>query len=366
MWKMQDFIVEGKDIFIGLEDSKRNWRLAVRCERQLIRETSMPAEYPQLNGYLRNNYPNCKVHLVYEAGFHGFWLHDLLVRDNGHCIVVPPHTVTDERTRRVKTDKIDARRLALNLENGDVKRCVVPDEQRREDRQLSRTLEDVQNNVVRARNQIWKMLDFHGIKPPISKQRPGKDDIRALRKLDLDVSLKQSLDAYIDQLELYWKQLKSLRDDLRKPTKDDRYSGTFKIIHSAPGIGWFTAIRLVLEWGSDLSRFADKRKIAGFIGLTGREWSTGETVRRGGLTGLGHRRSRTWLVESAWVAIRNDAVLLDKYKRVLSATGCKNKAVVAVARKLAGRILHCVKTGQPYVTGLIEELKPSPAQSPST
>ena len=51
-----------------------------------------------------------------EAGFHGFWLHDLLTKDGVECVVVPPHTVTDEKTKRVKTDTIDARRLAQNLD----------------------------------------------------------------------------------------------------------------------------------------------------------------------------------------------------------------------------------------------------------
>ena len=30
MRKMQDFVVEGKSVFVGLEDSKRTWKLCVR------------------------------------------------------------------------------------------------------------------------------------------------------------------------------------------------------------------------------------------------------------------------------------------------------------------------------------------------
>ena len=35
MRKMQDFIVKGKRIFIGLEDSKRTWKLCVRSQGML-------------------------------------------------------------------------------------------------------------------------------------------------------------------------------------------------------------------------------------------------------------------------------------------------------------------------------------------
>ena len=34
--KIQNFIVKGKEIFVGLEDSKKSWKIAVRSERMLI------------------------------------------------------------------------------------------------------------------------------------------------------------------------------------------------------------------------------------------------------------------------------------------------------------------------------------------
>jgi transposase len=355
MRKMQDYIVQSKEVFVGLEDSKKTWKVAVRSEDLVIHEASMPADYSALIGYLRNNYPKCRIKVMYEAGFHGFWLHDLLKKDGIECVVVPPHTVTEEKTKRVKTDKIDARRLAHNLEKNDYKSCYVPDKERREDRQLSRTLEDVQGDIVRTRNRIWKMLDFHGIDPKIEKNKPGKNDIRKLRKMTMENQVLESLNVYIDLLELLWQKHRELRDALRKLTCKEKYQKTYDIIRSAPGIGWFTAIRLVLEWGEDLSRFANGRKIAGFIGLAGGEHSTGETVRRGALSGLGHRRSRTWLVECAWMSIKKDPVILEKYRRVLSNTGSKKKAIVAAARKMAVRLLHCVRNNQPYVVGLVSE-----------
>jgi transposase len=261
--------------------------------------------------------------------------------------------VTEEKVNHVKTDVRDARRLALNLENGDYKTCYVPDQERREDRQISRTLEDVQNNIVRTRNHIWKMLDFHGIAVKIVGKIPTKKDLRQLRELPVAEMISVSLISYLDLLEFLWKEQQQLRNTLRKMIKKEKYKKTFDIIHSVPGIGWFTGIRLVLEWGEDLSRFANRRQIASFVGLAGSEHSTGETVRRGHLSGLGHQRSRTWLVENSWVAIRKDPVLLDKYNKVLANTGSKKKAIVATARKLVGRILRCVTTGQPYTIGLV-------------
>jgi transposase len=353
--KMQHFIVKGKEIFIGLEDSKKSWKVAVRCEKMLIHEASMPARYENLIGYCRNKFPDCRITVMYEAGFHGFWLHDLLKRDGVCCDVVPPHTVTEEKANRVKTDTIDARRLAQNLENGDYKKCAVPDAQRREDRQISRTLEDIQNNIVRTRNQIWKLLDFHGIDYSIAGKYPTKKDFQKMREMKLAPMIAESLKVYLDLLDHLWNEQTGLRNMLRTIAKQQRYKQAYDIIRGVPGIGWFTAIRLVLEWGEDLSRFANRRKIASFVGLTGYESSSGETVHRGSLTGLGHKRIRTWLVECCWTSVKKDPVLLDKYNRVYRNTGSKKKAIVAAARKLVGRILHCVNNGQPYVVGLVAQ-----------
>ncbi len=147
---IQGYVVKGKEVFVGLEDSKKTWKLAVRCDRMLIRQASMEARYPVLLSYLRNNFPECTINLIYEAGFKGFTLHDRLTEDGITCVVIPPHLVTEPKVNRVKTDKRDAGRLALILENGDMPSlCCVPDRERREDRQVSRTLIAVVRDIIR-------------------------------------------------------------------------------------------------------------------------------------------------------------------------------------------------------------------------
>ena len=58
-----------KEIFIGLEDSKRSWKLCVRSDKVIVHETSMPAKYENLRNYFRNKFPDCEITVMYEAGF---------------------------------------------------------------------------------------------------------------------------------------------------------------------------------------------------------------------------------------------------------------------------------------------------------
>ncbi len=211
--KVQNFVVKGKEVFVGLEDSKKTWKIAVRCNKMLIHRVSMPAEHQILIQYLRNKFPECTIHLIYEAGFRGFNLFDRLTEEGIECIVIPPHLVTEPKVNRVKTDKRDANRLAVMLENQDFKDpCDVPDKERREDRQISRTLWAIQKDIVRTRNRIRKFLDFQGIEVPFT-DRWGEEEFQALKELPLGDSLKKSLMTLVALLEQLW----PIRNRCRRP-----------------------------------------------------------------------------------------------------------------------------------------------------
>jgi transposase len=303
MRRMQDYILKGKRIFIGLEDSKRTWKLCVRSGGLIIAETSMPTQYDNLRNYLLGKYPECKITVMYEAGFGGFWLSDLLKRDGIECIVTPAHTVTEAKVNRVKTDTRDARRLAFNLERGDYKSCHIPDKERREDRQVVRTLTQMQVKITATKNQIRKMLDWHGLNGDLPSGAWRKSDYRKLRSTKLpSLSLQACLDAYFDVTEYLEQVSLKLLEQLKNISEKDNYRESVALKQSCPGIGWLSAIRFTLEWG-DLSRFPNGGHLASFIGLTGSEHSSGGTVHHGPITRQGSGKVRAWLIQCAWRAI---------------------------------------------------------------
>lgn len=229
MRKMQDYIVRGKRIFIGLEDSKRTWKLSCRSEKTEVHSTTMPAEYENLRSYLRRSYPDCQIAVIYEAGFKGFGLHDRLVEDGYACVVTPPNKVTQEKDNRVKTDKVDSRRLAINLENGDYKSCHVPDKELMADRQISRTLIAIQKNITRTRNQIRKFLDLHWVGQDFPAGAWLKSDYDRLMNLELEGPLGFSLNILKGLLQHLLDAKKRLERELKRISEKERYAGTFKI-----------------------------------------------------------------------------------------------------------------------------------------
>ena len=65
------------------------------------------------------------------------------------------------------------------------------------------------------------------------------------------------------------------------------------------GVAFLTAVTFVAEIG-DVRRFDSPRQLMAYLGLVPSESSTGEQVRRGGITKAGNSRARRVLIEGAW------------------------------------------------------------------
>jgi len=350
----QSYIAKNQNIFIGLDDSKKSWKICVRSNNLTLHETSMPAQYKNLSTYLQRHFPQCNISVLYEAGFRGFNLYDHLTTDGIKCIVTPPNKVTTEKDFRYKNDHTDCRRLAKILETADYKECFVPDPERRRDRQVSRTLVQIQKDIIVTHNRIRKFLEYHGIDENLKPGRWNESDYNNLKSLKLDDTLQFCFDILLQQLERLKSIHRLLFHKLRQIREKPRYIKTFNLFQSAPGIGWLTAIRLVLEWGEDLSRFQSDKQFGSFLGLVCSEYSTGDSIRFGHITRQSAYFIRSWLIQCAWVAINRDPALNHKYQQVMINSGNKKKAIVAVARKLAIRLRHCVLSNEPYCVGVLQ------------
>jgi transposase len=353
---LQEHVLKDQEVFVGLEDSKKSWKICCRSGGIIVKETSMPAQYENLRNFFYNKFPDCRINVIYEAGFKGFGLYDLLTADGWNCIITPPHTVTEEKCQRQKNDKIDASRLSKVLETNDYKKCWVPDKELREDRQVARTYGQIQRDITRVRNRIRKTLEFHGIDDYNTAGKWSEKKYREMREVLKTMGISKSLGYSVEILYQELDMLLGFKKDILKHLKElgqtERYEKSVKLLKTVPGIGELTAIRLILEWGN-IERFKTKEEFAKFLGLIPGEYSTGENERKGHITKQGNRYVRSWLIESAWVAIRHDPVLLDKFRRVGRNNKFKKVAITAVARVLAMRIRAVLLKGEPYVIGLV-------------
>jgi len=65
------------------------------------------------------------VAFVYEAGPTGFGLYDDLVANNQRCLVVAPSMVPTAPGQRVKTNRLDGKKLSIGLRGGELRSIHV-------------------------------------------------------------------------------------------------------------------------------------------------------------------------------------------------------------------------------------------------
>ena len=154
-------------------------------------------------------------------------------------------------------------------------------------------------------------------------------------------------------IETYWQiwkqldeQIALIEKEIKNQAQDDPNESTYR---SSPGIGPLSSRILSNELG-DMSQFKNERELFSYTGLTPSEYSSGEKIRRGKISKQGNSRLRHILVEAAWRGIKKDKVLAEFFERLYPRTG-KKRAIVAVARKLIGRIRAAFRLGVSYQLG---------------
>jgi len=109
-------------------------------------------------------------------------------------------------------------------------------------------------------------------------------------------------------------------------------------LRTVPGIGPVTAVAFVATLDV-VTRFASAHHVAAYLGLTPREYSSGEQQHRGRISKTGSPRMRALLVEAAWRVLRSQdpaaAPLRVWAERIAQRRG-NSVAAVALARRLAG------------------------------
>src|SRR5262252_2110546 len=167
----------------------------------------------------------------------------------------------------------------------------------------------------------------------------------------LPPELHASLMLLADQWCFATRQLLEVRRLLREQAKAQAALET--VYRSAPGIGEVVARTLATAWG-DMTRFANERALLSYTGLTPSEYSSGAAVRRGHISRPGVSRLRHVLVETAWRALPRDPTLQAMFDRIAATRG-KQRAMVAMARRLIGRIRACFRHGTPSAVGTVGE-----------
>ena len=347
--KLINKLDHSQPIYVGLDVHSTKWSVCIIHQDEVIENHTIPGKYESLKALLLK-YQLFNVYSAYEAGFLGFYLHRHLQNDNINNIVVSPNKIPVESGNFIKTDKRDAKKIAFSLSKGLLEGIHVPTEEQEDLRQILRTREKIVRSKRTIINRIKMTLYRYEVK--VSKIGLSKKSIEEIRALELPEHIKFSIDLYLEQLELLIKQSNLLQSRAHSIAQKSTYANTYTIINTIPGIGPVIASVLCFEIGN-FSRFSNGKKLAAYIGITPREFSSGEHVYKGRITGQGNGMLRSYLIEACWFLIGKDPAMKEYYNRIKSNSGSGKKAIVAVGRKLINRIHSIVSNNKSYAIGEI-------------
>lgn len=338
---MQTF--QDKHVFIGLDVHKKTYSVTAICEDRVVKKATIGASPNGLVHFCRKFFPEAHIHSAYEAGFSGFSLHRKLLGQGIDSRVVHPASIEIAARDRVKNDKRDSMKIAKQLNQGMLQGIPVPTKEQENRRVLSRLRETLVRRKTQAGNQLKSFLYFHGLMG-LDEPKVSSAWIDTLSQRDCPEEVAFGIGVYVDQWKYYQKKIVEIDARLKDQAEED--SLLERIYRSAPGIGPTSARMLANELG-DMSQFPREKQLFSYLGLTPTESSSGEHIRRGRISRQGKPVLRKILVQAAWAAIRQDPSLNEVYERIKVRSGGK-KAIVGVARRLAGRIRACLKEGKTY------------------
>jgi transposase len=359
-------------VFVAVELSGTSWLAGMQTPRQ-----ERPGRHPlvaadalglwalierERAALQRAGWARVRVVTCYEAGRDGFWLHRFLVAREAESFVVDPGSVeVNRRARRAKSDGLDVEsllRVVIRYDAGDrhhARMVVVPsiaeEDARRPGRERGRLLSE----RTAHSNRIQGLLATHGVYGYRPLRRDRWAQLATLRSADgqaLPAQLHQEIVGELHRLEFVDGQITAVEKRraaalAAAPAADEGARG-IKALRRLSGIDIEVATTLVRE--VYYRSFANRRKVASYVGLAASPFRSGGTDHEQGIAKAGNRRARSMAIELAWLWLRHqpDSALSRWFHARLAGSKSrrlKRILIVALARKLVVALWRYLTTG---------------------
>jgi transposase len=294
---------DDSEVYVGLDTSKLKISVAVAAagrdgEVRFFGDIdSTPEAVERLVRKLEKRYR--RLCFAYEAGPTGYGLQRQIVALRHDCAVVAPSLIPKRPGERVKTNRRDALSLARLHRAGELTPVWVPDPGHEAMRELVRAREVAMEDLRAKRQHLQSFLLRHG-RIFTGRGAWTKAHTRWLCELRFEHPAEHLVLAEYRQAILDAEaRLERLTGQVTELVPSWSMAPVVAAYQAARGVACLAAVTFAAEIG-DVRRFDSPRQLMAYLGLVPSESSTGEKVRRGGITKAGNGRARRVLIEGAW------------------------------------------------------------------
>ena len=356
-------------VYVALELSRAIWLVAVRLPgvEKLVFHRLEAGDTARLLGFVAAHRTRTEASLgapvavasCFEAGPDGFWLHRLLVANGIDNVIVEPTSILiSRRSRRAKTDRLDAQgllRVLMARHRGDHQICSVlrvPTPEEEDAKRPHRERERLVQERVRIENRIEALLLTQGIRkrPSLRYWDAEMDALRTADGRALPPLLRAEIGRLKRRLTLTMELIREIEAErstmLAMPPSDDA-SCKVATLSRIRGVGDTFAAVLTRE--VFYRHFDNRRQLASYVGIAPIPHQSGAMDRDRGIGRAGNARARTTLIQLAWLWLRYqpDSGLAAWFRARVGALAGRSRriAIVAMARKLLVALWRYVETG---------------------
>lgn len=328
---------------IGLDLHKRESQLCMIGFGGEVTEKRIVTTSDRFTAVLGGRAP-CRILL--EASTESEWVarhleslgHEVIVADPGFA----PMYAT--RSKKVKTDKRDARTLAEACLLGAYRATHRVSAAQRHVR--SELL--VRDALVRTRTRYVSLIKA-AVRREGLRLSQGEPEHTAskVRAIELREEVLEELAPILELLFALNREICSADERIKELGRKDP---VVRRLMTAPGVGPVTALAFVATL-DEVTRFPSAHQVEAYLGLVPSEYSSGERQHRGRITKRGNARMRWLLVEAGWRILRSrrpECLALKVWANQVAARRGKRIAVVALARRLSGILYAMWRDGNEY------------------
>ena len=334
------------DETIGLDLSDRSGLFVViDGAGQVVREGKVALTLAGVREVFGTRRP-CRIAI--EVGTHSPWLSRELERLDYEVIVANARQVGLIARGQRKTDRVDAETLARAARFDP--QLLKPIRHRGEQAQADLALLRARNALLKSRTSL--VVSCRGMVKAVGGRLPkcDADSFAEKARDDVPQMLRAAVEPMLAAIAQLTEQVKTMTRDLKRLAKE-RYPET-QLLTQVHGVGPICSLTYVLTL-EEPARFRRSRQVGAYLGMVARERQSGDQKPQLHITKSGDVYLRSVLVQSAQHILGPYGPDSDlrRWGLKLAGTGNKmrkNKAVIAVARKLSVLLHRLWLTGEVY------------------
>lgn len=279
-----------------------------------------------------------------EATLFTGWIYDFLLPYALELKVAHPAMLKAITAAKKKNDAADAEKIADLLRCNLLPECYMLSEEQRNLRRILRYRNLLVREAAKMKIKTTGLLMEVGAEYNKQRLHGMKYFQDLLDNLDyVPESVLDLLQMSRSSMESFDKMQKSLVQALRS---ESEIKDRVELLMSIQGVGEVTALTWVLEIG-DVERFSRIRQAVSYCGLCSAQKESAGKNYRGPISKKRNKHLQTVLIEAAKVAPRWNPQLAEVYEREC-AKGNRNRATLAVARKLVAYMMAVDKKKMPF------------------